>query len=293
MPGDRYARRRGITFVLLVLLCLAMLVVSGSTPVKELRRGVHFAIAPVQETLSDGTRSVTDIFGAVEEIGTLKRQNQELEARIEELRGELADMETIRSENKKLAKLLKTKERFEHATVAAGVTGYHTTQYEHMVSLDRGSEAGIRAGAPVVSPGGFLAGRVTDVGQGWAEVMLISDSRALVAGLDSRTRATGLIGGRLNGPLRMADIKVTDKIGEPDMVVTYGADLGKRFRSVYPKGLPIGRVVDVQEEPGSIVKVALVQPEADLEHLEHVLILTEFKPPKRKGDDPPAGDDEA
>jgi rod shape-determining protein MreC len=83
----------------------------------------------------------------------------------------------------------------------------------------------------------------------------------------------------------MEDIQKTDKIDVNDLVVTLGAVIGKRFRSVYPKNIPIGRVVDVREEPGSIFKVALVQPEADLDHLEQVLVLTDFTPPKRKADD--------
>jgi rod shape-determining protein MreC len=286
MLSDRNARRRLVVFVMLVGLCLVMLVVSGSAPVQELRRGVNFAFAPIQERLSEGTRSVTDVFAAVEEVGTLKRQNDELRSTVAQLKGELATLDAIRSENKELNKLLKTKKDLEHATVAAGVSAYSSTQFERIISLDRGSEAGIREGAPVVSLGGFLAGRVTEVGDGWAEVMLITDTRFPVAGKDNRTGATGLITGRLSAPLAMADIQATDKIEVNDLIVTLGAVIGKRFRSVYPKNLPIGRVIDVQEESGSTLKVALVQPEADLDHLEHVLVLTDFKPPKRKGDDP-------
>jgi len=286
MLSDRNARRRLVVFAVLVGLCLVMLVVSGSAPVQELRRGVNFAFAPVQERLSEGTRSVTDIFTAVEEIGTLKRQNDELRSTVEQLKGELATLEAIRSENKELNRLLRTKKDLDYATVAAGISAYSSTQFERIITLDRGSEADIRERAPVISPGGFLVGRVIEVGNGWAEVMLITDTRALVAGLVNRTHARGLISGRLAAPLAMSGIQNTDEIEANDMVVTLGANLGKRFRSVYPKNLPIGRVVDVQEEPGSIVKVALVQPEADLDHLENVLVLTDFKPPKRKGDDP-------
>ncbi len=285
MLSDRHTRRRIITFFVLVGLCLVMLVVSGSAPVQELRRGVNFAFAPIQERLSESTRSVTEVFAAFEEIGSLKRQNDELQSTVDQLKGELATLDAIRAENKELNRLLKTKDKLGYATVASGVSAYSASQFERIITLDRGSEADIREGAPVISPGGFLAGRVTEVGDGWAEVMLITDTRALVAGLDNRTDATGLISGRLSAPLAMAEIQVTDRIEVNDLVVTLGAVIGKRFRSVYPKNLPIGRVVDVQTEPGSIVKVALVQPEADLDHLEHVLVLTDFKPPKRKGDD--------
>ncbi len=121
------------------------------------------------------------------------------------------------------------------------------------------------------------------MGDGWASVMLISDTRSLVTGLDTRTRATGEVTGRLAAPLAMSNIPVTDKIAVNDRVVTAGIDLGKRFRSFFPKNIPIGRVVDVEQEPGSIVQTALVQPAADLEHIEDVLVLTDVRLPQRPG----------
>jgi len=287
MLRDRLARRRAVVFVLLVGLCLAMLVVSGSAPVQELRRGVIFAVSPVQDTLADGTRSVTSVLGAFGEIDTLRRENQDLQSAVDQLQDELAGLEAVRDENKRLAKLLKTKDRLDHETVVAGVTSRHSTQFERVITIDSGSEAGIIEGAPVLSEGGALAGKVTEVGDGWASVMLINDTRALVTGLDSRTRATGEVTGRLSSPLAMSNIPITDKVSVNDRIVTAGIDLGKRFRSFYPKNIPIGRVMDVQQEPGSIVQTALVQPSADLDRIEDVLVLTDFKPPKGRTTEEP------
>jgi rod shape-determining protein MreC len=287
MLSDRSARRRLLTFGLLVALSVAMLVVSGSAPVQELRRGVHFAVAPMQDTLSDGTRSVTEVLGAFSRIDTLRRENDELRATVERLQDQIGSFETVEEENRRLTKLLKIKQTNEHETVAAEVTAYYTTGSERMITLDRGTEAGIKARFPVLSEGGALAGRVTEAGNGWAEVMLISDSRTVVAGLDRRTRATGDITGRLDAPLRMTNIKRTETVAESDRIVTLGANVGKQFRSVFPKGLLIGTVIDVQEEPGEVVKTALISPAADLEHLERVLVITDHKLPKLKGDDPP------
>jgi len=280
MLRDRLARRRAIVFVVLVGLCLAMLVVSGSAPVQELRRGVIFAVSPVQDALADSTRSVTSVLGAFGEIDTLRREKQDLQSAVDQLQDELAGLEAVRDENKRLAKLLKTKDRLDHEVTVAGVTSRHSTQFERVITIDSGSEAGIVEGAPVLSEGGALAGKVTEVGDGWAQVMLINDTRALVTGLDSRTRATGEVTGRLSSPLAMSNIPITDKVSVNDRIVTAGIDLGKRFRSFYPKNIPIGRVMDVQQEPGSIVQTALVQPSADLDRIEDVLVLTDFKPPK-------------
>jgi hypothetical protein len=43
----------------------------------------------------------------------------------------------------------------------------------------------------------------------------------------------------------------------------------------------------VREEAGDIVKTALIQPAADLEHLQRVLVITDHEVPRRKSDEPP------
>jgi rod shape-determining protein MreC len=294
MLRDRNARRRLVVFGVLVGLCLAMLVVSGSAPVQELRRGVHFAIAPVQESLSTGTRSVTDVLGAFGEIEGLRRQNLDLQTTVQQLEEQLGTLDAVLAENQRLSRLLDVRDRLDFETVAAGVTNREATQFERVITIDRGSDAGITRGAPVLSEGGALVGRVTEVGNGWAAVMLISDTRSLVIGMDSRTRATGEVTGRLSAPLAMSNIPITDKIAVNDRVVTAGIDLGKRFRSYYPKNIPIGRVVDVQQEVGLVVQTALVQPAADLDRIEDVLVITDFRL-LRRGDarEPEVSDPEA
>jgi rod shape-determining protein MreC len=300
--SDRGSRRRLIVFVILVGLCLAMIVVSGSAPVQELRRGVLYAVTPVQETLSDGTRAVTDVLGAFGEIEGLRRENLVLQSTVQRLEEQLGTLDAVIEDNQRLSRLLDIRDRLEFETVAAGVTNRQATQFERVITIDRGTDAGISKGAPVLSEGGALAGKVTEVGNGWAAVMLISDTRSLVTGLDSRTRATGEVIGRLSAPLAMANIPVTDKISVNDRIVTAGIDLGKRFRSFFPKNIPIGRVVDVQQEPGSIVQTALVQPAADLDKIEDVLVIVDFRavgradtgasevPDPAASDDPTGGD---
>lgn len=286
MLRDRHARRRLLAFVVLVGLCLVMLSVSRSAPVEELRQGVKFAIAPVQGTLSDGARSVTSVLDAFSEVDRLRRQNQDLRAAVDVLEDQLATLDALDAENKRLNKVLGTRNELQFETIAASVSSRYASQFERIITLDRGVESGILDGAPVLSEGGALAGRVTGVGEGWAEVTLINDTSSLVAGRDNRTNATGNVVGRLAAPLAMEEIPRTDQVSINDRIVTLGAIIGRRFRSAYPKGIPIGRVVDVLEEPGDVVKTALIQPDADLDHLEYVLVLQqgEFTPPRRIGD---------
>jgi rod shape-determining protein MreC len=173
--------------------------------------------------------------------------------------------------------------------VAASVNARQYTQFERKVTIDRGFESKVRNGAPVLSVGGALLGRVIDVGEGWADVMLISDPEFTVAGLDRSTGATGNVIGRLSAPLAMTDIKRTDQVREKDLVVTLGARVGAGFRSAYPKGIPIGRVIEVLEDAASVLKTALIVPTADLEHVEYVLVMTNFRASRQDDDEETAG----
>ncbi len=286
MLRDRYARRRLFVFVVLVGLAATILALQGTAPMQELRNGIRFAVAPVQDTLADGTRSATSVLGAITEVDTLRRENDRLAAEVDRLEDQLAVMENLKAENARLNKVLGTRGSLtgkDIKTVAAGVSARQYTQFERKITLDRGSEADIGVDAPVIAVGGALVGRVSAVGEGWADVTLISDPSFLVAGLDRQTSATGNVIGRLSAPLSMAKIKRTDKVRDNDLIVTLGARIDGGFKSVYPKGIPIGRVIEILEDPGSIVKTALLQPIADLEHIEHVLVMTDYRPPKRGG----------
>jgi rod shape-determining protein MreC len=286
MLRDRFARRRSITFMVLVLLSVGLIYLNDSGAVSELRGGIRFAVTPVQDTLGEGTRSVTSVVGAISELDTLRRENDELAAEVDRLNDQVAVMEDLEATNQRLRRLLDMQDDLEGRnkpikTVAAGVASRQFTQFERLITLDRGSESNIRKDAPVLSEGGALLGRVIDAGEGWADVRLISDPASLVIGWVRRSKATGEVQGRLSAPLAMTDVPRTQGLSEKDLVVTYGVKLGGGFRSVFPAGIPIGRVVDIIDEPEQVVKTALIVPEADLENIEYALVQTNFKAPQR------------
>ena len=59
--------------------------------------------------------------------------------------------------------------------------------------------------------------------------------------------------------------------------MTAGIELGGGVRSPYPKGLLIGQVVDVRRDANAVVQTAYLQPAADLERLEYVLVITDYE----------------
>ena len=68
-------------------------------------------------------------------------------------------------------------------------------------------------------------------------------------------------------------------------VVSAGIELGGGVRSPYPKGLLIGQVVDVRRDANAVVQTAYLQPAADFDKLEFVLVVLDYQ-----GGLPPVGE---
>jgi rod shape-determining protein MreC len=108
-------------------------------------------------------------------------------------------------------------------------------------------------------------------------VTLINDPASTVIGEIVGSKATGEVVGDLGGTLVMDKIDATQQITLGNEVVTAGISLGEAVRSPYPKGLIIGRIVDVARDPNAVVQTAFIEAAVDLERLEVVLVITDYE----------------
>ena len=144
MPSTGAGRRTALIYVALMAITLVLLAVSGTGPVTEMRRGVGFALTPIQEMLSNGTRAVTSVFSAFGQVAELRQDNQRLEDRIQTLEVENRRLEEIRIENAQLSALLKLQSTLDYASVPASVIGRGADESERVITLDRGPIAASR-----------------------------------------------------------------------------------------------------------------------------------------------------
>jgi rod shape-determining protein MreC len=153
------------------------------------------------------------------------------------------------------------------------------------VILDKGTDDGISQGDVVIVQGGALAGRVIEVGLNFAKVTLITDGSSTVIGQLFTSTATGEVVGDIGGVLTMRNIDSAALILTDEDVFTAGIEIGGGIRSPYPKGLLIGRVVDVVRDANDVVQTAYLSPAARLDNLEYVLVITNYE-----GGLPPIGE---
>ncbi|MBM4407898.1 MAG: rod shape-determining protein MreC [Chloroflexi bacterium] len=275
--ANRANRRRGIAFAALLAISLVLMAFSSAPPLLELQRGLAFAFRPVQSALAEVGRVASSLVGALADIDRLRAENQGLAADNARLAAENARLAEVARENVALAELLNVRATLEFRSVAAQVVARESSEFRRVVTVDRGTDVGIVIGDVVVAAGGALAGRVIDAGPNFARVRLITDGQSTVIGHDVANAATGEVVGQLGGALLMRNIDATQRLKIGDNVMTAGIELAAGIRSPYPKGLLIGRIVDVRRDPNAVVQTAFLEPDLDLDRLEYVLVIVGYE----------------
>ncbi len=275
--ASRQARRRGITFTILLAVTLLMMAFSANPYVQDFQRGMSFALRPLQGAIAGVADSVAGVAGAIGEIDQLRTDNAALRDENDRLTNENARLELVKRENDQLTALLQLQTGFDHATVATRVIGRESLDTRRLVILDKGTDDGIAEGDAVIVQGGALAGRVTDVGPNFAKVTLISDPTSTVVGMLLSSGAAGEVGGQPGGVLVMRNIDSSVQISPEEEVFTAGIELAGGIRSPYPKGLLLGSVVDVQRDVNDVVQTAFLVPAANLDSFEMALIITDYQ----------------
>lgn len=277
LSGDRVLRRRTILFGALLAISVGLMAVSSSGPAIELQRGVAFAFRPIQSGLDSIARGVSGLVETVTEIDTLHRTNDQLARENARLSAENARTKELERQNELLTQLLEVKGSLGFSTVAGSIVGRESAQFRRVVTIDVGTDRGIKDGDVVVGAGGALVGRVTGVTGDSATILLINDTGSTVIGQLGASQATGSVIGQLGGVLIMENIDSAERIQIGDTVTTAGIDLGGGVRSPFPKGLLIGTVVDVARDANAVTQTAFIQPAAGLDRLEYVLVITNYQ----------------
>jgi rod shape-determining protein MreC len=168
-------------------------------------------------------------------------------------------------ENERLRQLLSLNNHLEFRSVGARVVARTPGFLSNLVYIDRGSEEGVHADAAVLSGDGII-GRVILVTNHQSQVQLISNPDASIGALLEQTRTPGVLRGTGDALLEMAYVGNAEPVKVGDIVVSSGLE------GIYPKGLPIGKVVDSRKGKG-VFRFIKVEPRVDLLRVEEVSVL--------------------
>jgi rod shape-determining protein MreC len=137
--------------------------------------------------------------------------------------------------------------------------------------ISRGSRDGVKLNSVVVAPAGVV-GHVYDVGLTTSAVLLLTDSYSAVGAMVQRpqSRAIGVCKGSREPLVSMLYLARDADVKVGDIIVTSGRG---GDRGIYPSGLPIGTVVEVQNDASGSTRHVSVKPAVDASKLEEVYVL--------------------
>ncbi|SEH13928.1 rod shape-determining protein MreC [Thermoleophilum album] len=283
-------RRRRLALAGFLLASLVLISAYVGNPasglVGILARGTQAAFSPLERGLSRALKPIDDLAGWVHDSLRAKSENERLRAEVARLRRELAEAQIQLHDGRELARLerLTTSAGFPAGTapVTARVIARSPTVWYSAVTIDRGSADGIRVDQPVVAAGG-LVGRVSSVSPHTARVRLITDAASAVAAQLMPDGANGIVRPSVGDPRDLVLDFIQDRRRvKPDaIVITSGFDAGG-LASVFPRGIPIGRVTRVDPEEVELYQRVHIRPFADLGQLDIVQVLTR-RPTARVG----------
>jgi rod shape-determining protein MreC len=282
MYDRKVVRRRRAALAVFVALSIAILTAyfgeSGGGLFHTLQRGAQQAFAPVETGASRALKPPRDFVGWVGDTIDAKDQNKGLKKEVERLRTRLAEAETGLRDSKELDALaaMRRENYFPQSTapVTARVIARSSTVWYSALKIDKGSSDGLRNDQPVIAAGGLI-GKTTSVTSGTAEVRLITDGQSGVSAQVFPEGVTGVVRPEVGNPddLLLEHVESGQRVTENTLVITSGFT-SSRTESLFPRGIPIGRVSKVDLDELETYQRVHVKPFADLHSIDVVQVLT-------------------
>ena len=289
MFDQKTIRRRRAVLAVFVGLSVALLTAyfgeSGNGILHALQRGAQEALAPIETGASRALKPVRDLFGWFGDTVEAKHDNDKLKKEVERLRSQVAESQTATHDNRQLRGLvgLQRDASFPQGTdpVTARVIARSPTVWYSSIKIDKGRSDGIRVDQPVIAAGG-LAGKVTRVTGGTAEVTLITDSQSAVSAQVMPNGATGIVRPEVGNPndLLLDFVQKGKRVTTGTTVVTSGF-ASDNVRSIFPRGIPIGRVTKANLDEVELYQRVHIKPFADVRRIDFVQVLTRRGSPQQ------------
>ena len=226
--------------------------------------------AEVQRMSSAMVSSVRGSWTNYVSLRDVNAENEALKRQLAEAQVQLQEQRALAERSRGLLATLGLRDRSNLKTLAAEVIGAGATTDFKTVTIDKGTNDGVRADLAVMAPAGVV-GRVVVSSARAAKVQLLVDRNAAAGVLIERSRSQGVAIGAGDGLLRMEYVSEVADVAIGDTVVTSGID------GIYPKGYVVGKVEAV-EKSGNNYKQILVRPAVDFSSVEEVLVVLTHTP---------------
>lgn len=200
-------------------------------------------------------------------IGELKRENEQLFKKNQELLAENARLRDVKSENNLLREQLGLIPKNKYNLESAIIIGQDFVGSENWVVIDKGEKDDVKKDMPVIVSNGILIGKIEEVFPRTSKVSLITNPQSSLNAVVSETEARGIVKGEFGLGLLFNMVLQTDVIKAGDEVITSG--IGENM----PRGLLIGKIQNIQISNDGLFQKASVIPYAKFSKLRLVFVI--------------------
>ena len=261
--------KRVIIVTVVMLLLMAFSTLSKGTA-DIITNTTNIVVQPVQKGLSYIYGKTAGVIDYIVNAGDYAQENELLRTKIARLESDNASIAEYKNENERLLELLDIKSSVTELKLqGASVIGIESDNWYNVITIDKGSKAGVGVNDVVMTQHG-LVGTVYEVGTTWSKVREITDVESSISAVCARTGDRGVIEGdyslaslgqcRLNYLPKDANIVIGDRIEISDT------------GSVYPKGVYIGKVIEISDDEDGLTLSAIVESEVRFNALSEVLV---------------------
>jgi rod shape-determining protein MreC len=267
--GKRSRQMRSFLLFGCLLIAILILIISlgGRKEFTVLHKFSLEVIGPVQTALSKVSNYAGNIRKKYVDLVGLREENNQLRQELLQYKTANIEYREALATNVRLKKLLELKESLPPPTLTAEIVGKDPSLWFRTLTINRGSSDGIQKGMPVVTVEGVV-GQILTSSPNFSKVLLATDPNSAVEVITQKTRVHGIVKGLgrdavfgLNYVLKSAVVE------KGDFVLTSG--LG----GVFPKGLMVGTVSEIEKSRRGMFQKVEIEPAVDFSQLEFLIII--------------------
>ncbi len=249
-------------FLSLVMASFALMLLGKADTilVERLRVAVSDTVAPLLDVMSRPAGAIAEVVGAVHDLASLRAENVRLKDENAKLMHWQMVARQLDNENRALREQLNFIPDPDPSFITTRVIGDTGGAFVHSMLINSGTRDGVRKGQAVIA-GEVLVGRIAEVGQRSARVLLLTDINSHIPVVLEGSRAKAILTGDNSDRPRLSYLSPNTNASPGDRVVTSG------HGGAFPPGMPIGVISSVQDG------VVRVEPLVHRYQLEYVTVV--------------------
>src|SRR5699024_6778483 len=271
--------RKKSLFIILIGIIVAVVLIGYSLSDRENASGPEKVVVDTvgwaQTVINKPLQFITDSFSGIKEIKNTYEENKVLRQELAEHKTLTSKMQDIEKENEELRKSIDVEEsNRDYESIHGNVIARSTERWMDQVTIDQGSNSGVKKDMAVITGEGMI-GKVQSVSASTAKVKLLT-------GFDQLNRVSATVSvkddkdifGLIEGYDEKKEKLIFSVIEESDSKLKEEMEVvSSNLGGLYPQGLSIGEIVEVEPDEYGLTQTAYVEPSADMYDINHVIVV--------------------